>query len=52
MFAKEMHADISEADALEFAAQLRQDAKTENHSMLSSEDCQAFVQDFTKGAAQ
>lgn len=26
MFAKEMHADISEADALEFAAQLRQEA--------------------------
>ncbi|WP_312998258.1 hypothetical protein [Leclercia sp.] len=28
MFAKEMHADISEADALEFAAQLRQGANT------------------------
>ncbi|WP_391487130.1 hypothetical protein [Leclercia tamurae] len=28
MFAKEMHADISEADAIEFAAQLRQDANT------------------------
>jgi len=28
MFAREMHADISEADAIEFAAQLRQDANT------------------------
>ncbi|QCZ26183.1 hypothetical protein [Leclercia adecarboxylata] len=28
MFAREIHADISEADAIEFAAQLRQDANT------------------------
>jgi len=26
LFAREMHADISEADAIEFAAQLRQEA--------------------------
>lgn len=38
-------------DASDVAAQLRQNAKTENHSMLSSEDCQAFVQAFTKGSA-
>lgn len=38
-------------DASDVAAQLRQDANTENHSMLSIEDCQAFVQAFTKGAA-
>ncbi|CAM8040457.1 hypothetical protein [Leclercia adecarboxylata] len=28
MFSREMHAEISEADAIEFAAQLRQDANT------------------------
>lgn len=33
------------------AHQLRQEANTENPSLLSSEDCQAFVQAFTKGAA-
>ncbi|MDU1090596.1 MAG: hypothetical protein E7A42_12660 [Leclercia adecarboxylata] len=34
------------------AHQLRQEVNTENPSMLSDEDCQAFVQAFTKGAAQ
>ena len=53
MFAKEMHADISGDDAREFAAQLRKGSATEEkQSFLSDEDCHAFVEAFTKGAAQ
>ncbi|EHN8715628.1 hypothetical protein [Enterobacter hormaechei] len=53
MFAKEMHADISGDDAREFAAQLRKGGATEEkQSFLSDEDCHAFVEAFTKGAAQ
>lgn len=39
-------------DATDVLMKIRQDANTENPSMLSSEDCQAFVQAFTKVAAK